>query len=436
MTATDTEFDAQLQRARAAAAAASYADADEAFGRVLARDPDHVEALNYLAQRALLGGRAAEAVAMLERATARDAGNAELWKNLGFALLASGNSEAAARRLAKAIDLDPRAFRARLFLAQIHEGAGRVREATMQYFGAIIAAQAQGLWLSEATTAPAMRERVLAAMNFVDQHRRAMFAETLDPLRAKYGDMELARVMRCLDIYLDTKPVDYPDPRQRPKFLYFPGLPTAPYFDRTLFPWYAELEKNVEVIGTELRDVLRGAEGIAPFLGTNALDRVGDQLAGADAPPAWDAFFFYRHGERFDENCALCPRTAAILDALPLVRIREHAPEICFSLLTPGTHILPHRGVTNTRVVTHLPLIVPENCAIVVGGEKREWREGECFTFDDTFEHEAWNRGASTRVVMLMDCWNPYLTEVEREALTLLIGAIGDFNRVSGVHTI
>ena len=117
------------------------------------------------------------------------------------------------------------------------------------------------------------------------------------------------------------------------------------------------------------------------------------------------------------------------------MRIREHAPEVCFSVLTPGTHILPHRGVTNTRLVTHLPLIVPENCAIVVGGEKREWREGECFTFDDTFEHEAWNRGASTRVVMLIDCWNPYLTEIERDAVTLLVGAIGDFNHVGGVNS-
>ena len=91
--------------------------------------------------------------------------------------------------------------------------------------------------------------------------------------------------------------------------------------------------------------------------------------------------------------------------------------------------------MTNTRLVTHLPLIVPESCAIVVGGEKREWREGECFTFDDTFEHEAWNRGASTRVVMLMDCWNPWLTEVERDAVTLLVGAIGDFNRAAGVNS-
>jgi len=31
--------------------------------------------------------------------------------------------------------------------------------------------------------------------------------------------------------------------------------------------------------------------------------------------------------------------------------------------------------------------------------------------FDDTYEHEAWNRSGETRVVLILDCWNPYLTE-------------------------
>jgi aspartate beta-hydroxylase len=430
---TTNDMEPALQRARATAKAGRYDEADTAFQSVLAHDPDHLEALNYLAQRALLGGQAAQAAAMFERATARNTDSADLWKNLGFARFAAGQTDAAAAALGRAIELDPKAHRARLFLGQIHEDAGRMREAAMQYFGAIIAAQERGLWRDEATTPPAMRERVLRAMDFVDRHRRAIFSEVLEPLRAAHGEAALTRARRCLDIYLGAVKADYPDPRQQPKFLYFPDLPAPTFFDRKLFPWYAALEQGVGVIRAELEAVLREGRDVVPFLGTNSLDRVGSLLAGAQTPPAWDGFFFYRHGERYDENCRRGPRTAAILDSLPLVRIREHAPEICFSVLTPGSHILLHRGVTNTRLVTHLPLIVPDNCAIVVGGEKHEWREGECFSFDDTFEHEAWNRSASTRVVMLIDCWNPYLTEIEREAVTLLVGAIGDFNRAAGV---
>jgi len=114
---------------------------------------------------------------------------------------------------------------------------------------------------------------------------------------------------------------------------------------------------------------------------------------------------------------------------LPLVRISEHAPEICFSMLTAGTHILPHYGTSNIRSVVHLPLIVPENCALKVENELVLTKAGECFAFDDTFLHEAWNRGSGTRAILLMDAWNPHLTETERLCLTELVKLIGDFNR-------
>jgi aspartate beta-hydroxylase len=74
-----------------------------------------------------------------------------------------------------------------------------------------------------------------------------------------------------------------------------------------------------------------------------------------------------------------------------------------------------------------LPLIVPEDCALNVGGEIHEWREGRIVVFDDTYEHEAWNRSRSTRVVLIFDVWNPYLSDAERAAVTDVVAAIGDF---------
>jgi aspartate beta-hydroxylase len=73
--------------------------------------------------------------------------------------------------------------------------------------------------------------------------------------------------------------------------------------------------------------------------------------------------------------------------------------------------------------------LVPEDCALSVGGEIHVWRPGEVVVFDDTYEHEAWNRSPRTRVVMIFDTWNPYLTEAERAAVTDLVTAIGDFRR-------
>ncbi len=111
--------------------------------------------------------------------------------------------------------------------------------------------------------------------------------------------------------------------------------------------------------------------------------------------------------------------------------MREHGPEVLFSVFTPGTHLLPHRGVTNTRLVGHLPLLVPEDCALSVGGELHAWHEGQVVVFDDTFEHEAWNRSKQTRVVLIFDLWNPYLTEAEQAAVTEIVETVGDFRKAT-----
>jgi aspartyl/asparaginyl beta-hydroxylase (cupin superfamily) len=52
-------------------------------------------------------------------------------------------------------------------------------------------------------------------------------------------------------------------------------------------------------------------------------------------------------------------------------------------------------------------LITPYHCALRVGGETRSWTQGQCFIFDDTVEHEAWNRSDSDRVVLMIDFTKP-----------------------------
>jgi Aspartyl/asparaginyl beta-hydroxylase and related dioxygenases len=257
-----------------------------------------------------------------------------------------------------------------------------------------------------------------------------VFDAVLEPLRQRYGRSELTRVEQCLAIYLGEQTVSLPDPRQKSKFLYFPGIPSQPYYPRERFPWLNALEEATATVRMELDGVLPHEGELEAFLGTQSPQDAQEMLrASGSQQAAWDAYFFYRHGERYDEHCASCPKTTALLDTLPLVRIRDHAPETLFSVLRPGTHILPHRGVTNTRVVTHLPLIIPADCALRVGGETHVWQPGRCVTFDDTFEHEAWNRSDQTRVVLIFDNWNPDLTEAERAAVTDLVEAIGDFNQ-------
>src|SRR5579885_118807 len=424
-----------LEQARAHARAGRIAQAEAGYRTALAASPDNAEALNFVGICAMARGELAEAQRMLERAAELEPEQPEIWKSLGLVHLGADRATDALAAFERALQLDPDHFVARLHRGAALERLGRTYDAMASYYGAIVAAQNRGYWLSDATTPPGLRMAVKHATRSVNENRRRLFLDLLSLLRQQHGADALRRVEQGLAIYLGEAAGNFPDLRQRPKFFYVPGLRTQPYFERELFPWHAELEKHTDVIREELLGVLADNHGIEPFLGTADAGILEEHklLRGERGAARWDAFFFHRHGELFDENARRCPRTTEVLNSLPLVHIREHAPEVLFSVLTPGSHILPHHGVTNTRLVTHLPLIVPDNCAIHVGGIEHVWQEGRCVTFDDTFEHEAWNRSDKVRVVMILDSWHPDLTQAEREAIALLVGGIGDFNRAANV---
>lgn len=421
-------IDDELNAARALIQNGRADQAEPHYARILDMDSENVEALTFLGTAALHSNRTADAIALLDRAVRANPAISPTQCNLGLAYLAADLFADALAPFAVAVKLKPDFFAARLYYARTLDMLGRQQEALTHYFSAITRAQKKGRWLNDATTAESLRELVRYAIDFVYPRRKRVFEQALDRARERYGSEALRRVEKCLRIYLGELPPNYPDSRQKPNFLYFPDLPTTAYFDRALFPWYSALEENFETVRSELMNVLGSDRGLEPFLGEHSDEQIAGYLGG-DGKPTWDAFFFYRHGKRYDDNCARCPKTAAIIDSLPtLVRVRDHAPEVCFSILTPGTHILPHRGVTNTRLVTHFPLIVPNDCALNVGDEQHVWQEGQCISFDDTFEHEAWNRSDRIRAVMLIDVWNPHLTPAERDGVTELVEAIGDFN--------
>ena len=421
----------QIASARALAAAGQLQQAETAWRGILERDPAHVEAMTFLASASARRKDYPGAIALLRRAHGLVPDDPQILKNLGVSCDAVGDLASARSALETALRLAPDHFPARLHLASILERSGHPHEALVAYFRAITAAQSVGQWLNEATTPPWLHDKVRHAMRVAYQGRSALFNGCLEPLRERFGASELARVQQWLDLFVDSRLPASPDPRQRPKFMYFPGLPTQPYYGNESFPFIPRLEEATAQIREEMLACVETQSGVEPFLGQHDASKENTYLAGSQGKPAWDAFFFYRHGQVFPDNAARCPQTSALLEELPLVRIRDHAPEICFSLLTAGTHILPHHGVTNTRLVLHLPLVVPPDCAIVVGGEQHAWREGKCVVFDDTYLHEAWNRSDRLRVVLIMDVWNPGLTEAERLAITELVQTIGDFNRAT-----
>jgi len=301
--------------------------------------------------------------------------------------------------------------------------AGHQKQALWVRFLAVTGAQHKGLWTSAKNTPESIMSDVVDAIAQVRDQRREIYRLSYEPLREVHGPSALARVDRALLTYLrETSPTPL-DARQRPRFLYMPDLPSRPYMDPEEQPWAGQLRESFAEMRVEALDLIAQDWPLEDFVRVKSGDNIGRYLGGTE--PAWEAYFFYRHGIRYDDNHARCPLTSKTLESLHLCRIPGHAPEACFSVLKPGTKILPHFGVTNTRAVMHLPLIVPPGCALnIIGVGEHHWREGELVMFDDTFEHEAWNNADSPRVILLMDCWHPDLTPVEQQAISRLIETI------------
>jgi beta-hydroxylase len=165
-----------------------------------------------------------------------------------------------------------------------------------------------------------------------------------------------------------------------------------------LFPWVTALEANWQEIRSELAVILRHREELPRFQ-----DISPDQMR-ISPDNKWKIFVFYGFGYRSEQNCQLCPNTAALLERVPGIQ------NAFFSILAPGKHVPSHCGITKSLIRCHLGLIVPserEHCVMEVGGVRCTWEEGRALMFDDTYPHEVHNDTREGRVVLLLDFPRP-----------------------------
>lgn len=208
-----------------------------------------------------------------------------------------------------------------------------------------------------------------------------------------------------------------------PTDFHFPGLVEREFHPRRLFPWLDQVEAATEDIAAELQTVMAAERAeLVPYI-QYADHQPLDQWRPLNKSLDWTAIHLMQNGRRIEANAEHCPRTMALLDGFDQPAIRGAGPNAMFSLLAPNTAIPPHVGVSNCRLVCHLPLVVPEGCWFRVGAETRHWQRGEAFVFDDTIEHEAKNPTDQLRIVFIFDIWHPDLGSVERAAVKALIEA-------------
>ncbi len=269
-------------------------------------------------------------------------------------------------------------------------------------------AQAMGVWFDQL-----FKDHLLKALDkagFTKNNRHPRFQKSLEIM---LGERERPPVFQRFP--------------QMPLVYFYPDLPTVEFADVSQYDWRTAFEASFPAMRDEALQLLNGQADFRPYIRTNTQRPQGDvhgMLENAD----WSTYFLWENGGPVDDHVAACPRTfQATIDEVPLCHIGPRAPSVMLSLLRPGAHIPPHTGMINCRYICHLPLVIPENCGFRVGETTIEWAEGEMIAFDDTIQHEAWNRSDKNRLVLIFDIWRPELEPSEREMVTALFAAVDSY---------
>lgn len=379
-------------------------------------EPD-LESIARSGVAALRGGDAAAARRAFEQVVAAGQAGPQTWLLLAQACERLDDVAAAQTALDGVLASDKRNIYALVMRGDLLARGGDDRAAIAWYEAALSVAGAS------ASVAPGLkplldraeRARDAMAARFTDHMHRRLTAAGVDTqaLDPRFGE--------AIDILSGTKQPYF----QSPTSFFYPRLPHIAFYEREDFPWLAAIEAAAPAIRAEAESVLREDAGITPYVEREANRPSREHSLLGDA--RWGAFHLWKDGELVPENAARCPRTVAALAGAPIPHIRGRSPMTLFSILKAGTHIPPHSGMLNTRLICHIPLIVPPDCALRVGNETRTVEEGKALIFDDSVEHEAWNNSDQPRAILLFEIWRPELSDGERAALTAMFEAITEY---------
>ncbi len=372
------------------------------------------------ALEALRSGKVKDAFAYLK--SAHDA--APLSGNALFALAHAarslGNYEICVETIDRFLKTNPTNVDAVLIKADAFNGLGESRFAAGFY-------QAFLSMTQNMQPVPAHLQSEIARAQREYQNAASVYEEHLrEKIKAagfEAGDGR-SRIGQAIDIMLGKKSI-YP---QNPGKFYFPELPHIQYYDKEQFDWVPEIVEQADVIREELLSVISSEQVFDPYVQHNvtAPTATNMKLQLMD-DEGWSAYHLYKDSDPQADHMARCPKTLEILKVAPVPKIRTVSPSILFSKLTAGSHIPPHTGICNARILCHLPLIAPKGCWLRVGNQVREWTDGEMLIFDDTIEHEAKNPTSETRVVLIFDIWRPELREDERALVETIFNAVDTF---------
>ncbi len=366
---------------------------------------------------ALSRGDAAVARTAFDAVVAAGRATPQLWLLLAQANFQLDDRVAAHAALDRLLDADRANLDGMVMRGELLDRAGDARAAATWYEAALRTADgAAGL----ASVTVAALDRAKAALGAAsakfDAHMRATLAAAGVDAHAVHP--------RFAEAFAITTGAASPFP-QAPTNFYYPRLAAIPFHDPADFPWAAAVAAAAPAMRAEVEAVIAAQAGIAPYVEAPENRPSKEHSLLGDA--RWSAYHLWQDGEPVAAHHAACPATVAAVESAPMPYITGRSPMALFSILAAHTHIPPHNGMLNTRLIVHIPLIVPPGCRLRVGNETRDVAAGVPLIFDDSIEHEAWNDSDAPRAILLFEIWRPELTAAERTALTAMFGAVASY---------
>jgi aspartyl/asparaginyl beta-hydroxylase (cupin superfamily) len=389
---------------------------------------ESIEAILSLATRAFRERRYRDAAAGYEKCAALSPESPAFHFNLGTAREKLGDLAGAIDAYLNAFRLNPRDARLALFAGAALEAAGRRNDAATLFSMGDDIDPAVRHAKDRADLDPEVRHRSAIADRVMREHFTRLHAEAVTEIerraRAAGRDTtrhDLSRVRRAIWTQTHDGPVVFRTPNQKPSLFYMPDLVAQAVTPRERLNWAAQVEAHTAEVREEYLAAIHSGTQLSPYVDANTRSEIWRNLRGR---LDWSSIHLFKVAQE-TPFARLFPRTLKAVEHASVVRLDGRPVELFFSKLKPGAHIPPHFGAANNRITIHLPLIVPDDCSIRVGSEFHTWREGELFAFDDSFEHEAWNRSSADRVVLIFESHHPDLRPEERDAIEFAIGARG-----------
>lgn len=386
--------------------------------RVLELNPKSVLALEVAAQCAMRAREYSQARIRFEQ-LAQVSPHPMHWINAAQAAMQTGDEDAESQAIQQALILDPTHLVALICKARMLERRGERHKAAVAH-GAVAAVSPALDQLS-----PDLRAAVVHGMQYRDAYNRE-FGNYLDQHLSTQADALPSRNRERFRLAMDIMSGRKRRYDSQSMVFHYPGLVPTEFFDRSRFGWLDAFEAKTDEIREEFLGVLHSEEGFVPYL-TYPPGSPVNQFAQLNNSPDWSAYHLKQAGVVVEDHAKACPLTLSLLAQAPQPDQPGRTPAAMFSILKPRTRIPAHVGVSNTRLITHVPLIIPERCGFRVGNTTREWQPGHAWVFDDTIEHEAWNMSDKMRVILMFDIWHPDLDEGERQLITELMASVNRF---------